>query len=223
MNTAAKVLFGISGAAAVGGIVAAIVGRRKGASLGLATMTRETNTSAGRARLYRGKLPIEERVFHIQQNVAKGVQDPRVRKLALSITRHCPARDGDCEARAVFDWTAGRVRYSGDIAPVVLDPVRGQAGTPEDVDTYASPQRTLDFGAGDCDDQSALNAALLSHNGIQTELDITSNTGATWDHIFAVARLPKDNPTRRVPVDTTLGAGKYGRWPPFARRRTFPA
>src|SRR5262245_54631682 len=106
-------------------------------------------------------MPIEERVASIQDLVWQGVQDPRMRKLALQVTRHCPERDGLCEARAVYDYVKDHVRYTGDVAPVQMP-----NGNVEGVDLFQRGDRTLEFGGGDCDDHAVLSATLLAHNGI---------------------------------------------------------
>ena len=234
MNTAAKVLFGVSAASALGGLAAILIGRRRGGGLGSGAPQplRTVQTSAGTFREYQGELPIRQRVHLIQQRVAVGVRDPRMRKLALDVTKACPPRDGECESRAVYDYITeplagrpyGRVRYTGDVGAVVLQPSAGKLrGKAEPVDLYQSPQRTLDLGGGDCDDQAALSATLLALNGIDAELNVSSNAGKTWDHIFTTAALPKEQPSRRIPVDTTLGRGNFGKWPAFKKRISFPA
>lgn len=90
-------------------------------------------------------MPIEERLASIQTLVHKSVQDPEMRKLALQITSGCPERDGECEARAVYDYVKQNVRYTGDIAPIAFPD-----GTVEGIDLYQSARRTLEFGGGDC-------------------------------------------------------------------------
>lgn len=138
-----------------------------------------------------------------------GLRDPLMRRIGLMITRRCPARDDLCELRAIFDFVADprNVRYTGDIAHK---------------DTFQNALRTLQFGGGDCDDHSALNAVLAMENGFQTKFRITSNHGATWDHIYAMAGVPKHSPRRWVALDTTLGPGRFGHEPPRAKNSDFP-
>lgn len=154
----------------------------------------------------------------IQGRVAKGVRDARMRKLALAITRGCPPRDGSCEARAVHEWVGENIRYTGDVGEIVMEP----HGTPEVLDLFQSPLRTIEYGGGDCDDHAALAAALLALNGISPGLVVSSSDGVNDDHIFACAHLPKDGPSVCVPVDTTLGARAFGRKPYFRRARIYP-
>lgn len=166
-------------------------------------------------------MPIEERVASIQDLVWKGVQDPRMRKLALSITKHCPERDGMCEAKAVYDYIKNNVRYTGDVAPVKM----GRGGPVEGVDLFQSARRTLEFNGGDCDDHNILGATLLAHNGITPRLRVTASTRNGEDeHIYVVAGLPKTAPKKWLALDTTLpGSDKFGVELPRGRTTDFPA
>lgn len=135
-----------------------------------------------------------------------GLRDPLMRRLGLAVTQACKARDDMCELEAVFDTVVKNVRYTGDIA--------GK-------DTFQTALRTLQFGGGDCDDHSVCCSTLAMENGFESKFRITSNTGASWDHIYAMCGVPKHRPTRWVALDTTLGVGKFGRQPPHAKFRDF--
>ena len=165
-------------------------------------------------------MPIEERLASIQDLVHKSVQDPEMRKLALQITSGCAERDGDCEARAVYDFVKSNVRYTGDIAPIAFP-----NGDVEGIDLYQSARRTVEFGGGDCDDQSILIATLLALNGITPRLRVMKeNKDDDWSHIFPLAGLPKTEPTEWTALDTTLpGNNKYGVEVPYAEALDFPA
>lgn len=165
-------------------------------------------------------MPIEERLASIQTLVHKSVQDPEMRKLALQITAGCPERDGECEAKAVYAYVKNNVRYTGDIAPIKFP-----SGEVEGIDLYQSARRTLEFGGGDCDDQSVLIATLLALNGITPRLRVMKESKADdWSHIFPLAGLPKMAPSRWVALDTTLpGRNKYGTEVPYAEALDFPA
>lgn len=72
-----------------------------------------------------------------------------------------------------------------------------------------------------CDDHAGLVAVLAMENGFTCKFRITSNTGATWDHIFCVVGVPKIAPRRWVPLDTTLPRGSVGTHPPMAKYKDF--
>ena len=78
-----------------------------------------------------------------------------------------------------------------------------------------------DVTVSQCDDHAGLNVVLAMENGFFTKFRITSNTGASWDHIYALAGVPKHRPTRWVVLDTTLGPGRFMREPPSVKRVDF--
>lgn len=187
---------------------------------------------------HRGPMPIRKRIGYIQDMVWTSVQNPQMRQLALAITgngtrtvqvhdrtfqvqgANCPARDGECETRAIYEWVKKNVRYTGDVAPVKM----GSKGPVEGVDLYQSADRSIQFGGGDCDDAAGVNATLLALNGIQAKLRVTAPTRlAEWAHIFSLAGLPKNKPTKWVAVDTTLPGNYYGVEAPNGRHVDFDA
>jgi len=164
------------------------------------------------------KMTINQRLKMLQDLTAKSVQDPDMRKLALQVTRACPARDDACESKAVGAWTKQNIRYTGDIAPHRL----GAGGPVESIDLYQAARRTVEYGGGDCDDHSVLNATLLILNGIPAKFRVTSPHkwgGDNYTHIYTLAGTPKGDPKRWVAVDTTLPDYTFGKEYPFAKNR----
>lgn len=97
---------------------------------------------------------------------------------------------------------------------------------------YQTPARTLEWGIGDCDDQSPLMACLLRTCKIPARLCIggwgeAPEDAPFWRHIYAQALLPIDKrnewvtveTVRRVPLgfDATDWMGEKG----FRTARTF--
>ncbi len=166
---------------------------------------------------------LDDRIALIRQQTALGVRDPRLHALAYAITQKCPERDDACEARAIFDWITQRVcRWNAAEQKTVCQARIRYVGEPADFDTYRSPMQTLDIRAGDCDDGLALGAALGLINGFYVRATVTSNEGKTADHIYPEFALPKGEKAQWLPLDWTLGPGKFGRHPPQAKRWTFP-
>lgn len=165
-------------------------------------------------------MPIEVRVASIQKQIEKSIQDPEMRKLALQITAGCPERDGLCEAKAVYDFTKARVRYTGDVAPI-----KWSDGAVEGVDLFQSARRTIEIGGEDCDGHTIVNSTLLALNGITPRLRVVKTRGASdWEHIFAGALLPKGGGEKFVALDTTLpGNDHFGREPSYHRFVDFDA
>ncbi len=147
------------------------------------------------------KITIDERLKLIQKRVWDGVNDPRIRKLSLEITRSCGRDDGECEARRIFDVVKAKVRYTGDVGPV-MNPNTGKVDA---IDYYQAPWRTWEFGGGDCDDAVGLIGSLLSVIGHTVRLRVSAPTKfSDWAHIYTVTGLPKDGPKVWKAVDTTL-------------------
>jgi hypothetical protein len=135
--------------------IAVAVGRSKSSgdrnALGRPLMLKKGNGTARMSTWHSKKnIPIKDRVGVIQDLIHDGVTDPdaapALRKLALRITRDCPARDGKCESRAIYEWVRQNVRYTGDIAPHK----HGQKGPYEPIDLFQRADRTLEYGGGDC-------------------------------------------------------------------------
>ena len=169
-------------------------------------------------RLYRApNIPIDQRVSLIQKRVWNGVTDPRIRELALNLTQGCPRNDGDCEARKIFDAVARRIRYTGDVAPVVHPD-----GTTDAIDYFQGPWRTWQYRGGDCDDHSGLLGALTSVIGIPTQLRVTAASKfGDYSHIYTVVGLPKTGPSKWVALDTTLPRLAFGREVPYGRKKDY--
>lgn len=177
---------------------------------------------------YDKKMPIQKRVSILQKLTEDGVKDPEMRKLALQVTRQCPARDDRCEIRAIYNAVKQRVRYTGDVAPI-----QHSNGDVEGVDYFQSAKRTWEIGGGDCDDQAVLNATLLSLNGIPARFRITAprgsggfvsgDDGGGWSHIYTLAGTPRNGPAQWMPLDTTIPGEFFNREAPFGKHVDFVA
>jgi hypothetical protein len=157
---------------------------------------------------------LDERVRLLRQlcwDKENGALAPRMRYIALQVTRACPARDVTCELRSIFQFVVTNVRYTGDVAGV---------------DTFSAPIRTLQTGGEDCDGHAILNAALAICNGYKTKVRITSNRGTSWDHIYCMVGLPKGRADKWIALDTTLARSqsdfsRFGVEPPRAKFQDF--
>lgn len=164
------------------------------------------NTLEDRVKILRRLVWLGDAAFGRRNPPIGGLRDPLMRQIGLEVTSGCPPRNDMCELAAIFQFVHKNVRYTGDIT---------------DKDTFQTAYRTLQMAGGDCDDHSVLNAVLAMENGFQTKFRITSNTGASWDHIFCLAGVPKTAPRRWVPIDTTLGPNSFSRHPPSAKYKDF--
>lgn len=73
-----------------------------------------------------------------------------VRETALALVSGLEPKDWSAEARALFDFVRDDIRFVRDI---------------HDVETLQTPDKTLEYGQGDCDDKATLLATLLAAIG----------------------------------------------------------
>jgi hypothetical protein len=134
-------------------------------------------------------------------------QQYMLRDLALEIVRGTPqhgstAEDG--QVSSVFSWTKANVEYRQD---------------PDGYDEYRSAGRTINAGAGDCDDHVILNNSLLRALGFRTGARICSPDKQSW-HIYGIVGVrPFNAPTLIYPFDTTQPGSYVGWEPPPAWRK----
>lgn len=214
----------------IGGILAYRSGRTpptSGAMLGRTTRRpapiEQVNSEGMTLRHYRSaRMPIRERIAILQDMTAKSAKLAPMRKLALQVTRHCPARDGACETKAIYDWMRTNIRYTGDVAPHRL----GRNGPVEAVDLFQRADRTVEFGGGDCDDHSILGCTLAILNGLECRYRVTSMTRAATEdfgHIYPIVGLPKNGPRKWVAIDSTLPGNNFGVEAPYKKHLDFIA
>lgn len=123
---------------------------------------------------------ITERVAKLHEQMAKGVRDPAVYKLAREIlSKKCgsswcvPEHDHAGECVALFNAVRERVRYT-------LDPTF--------FDAFQNPKKTLELKTGDCDDETSLLGAMLLSTGFSVKSRVVQTVGQTsWNHIYIMA------------------------------------
>ena len=139
---------------------------------------------------------IAERVSFIHEQALKGVHSPKIYELARkTLSRKCggtwcvPERDARAELETMYGEVRQRVRYTLD---------------PREFDAFVTPQRTLELGAGDCDDATSLLAALCMSIGYRVQSRVVHLKGQpTYGHIFLRAQLPNGE---WVPLDASVNA-----------------
>lgn len=139
---------------------------------------------------------IDQRVAHIQRLAQKGKTDPVIVQLARQTVsrkcgnKHCIAeRDYAGEVGAIFHEVRSRVRY-----------VRDAWG----VDQFSSARRTLEAGAGDCDDFSIVISSMLGALGYQTRLRVIRTVDSPeWNHIYNLVEVPPGS-DKWYPLDASV-------------------
>lgn len=155
-----------------------------------------TPTTAQLSLIPSGKAGILDTLKAMSRFVKDGKKTMPVREAALSITQPCQQKDYACEVRAIHAFVRDSIRYVQDI---------------QDVETVASPEKTLEYRAGDCDDKVVLLCALLAAVGHPTRFVAVSFEPGVYSHVYAETLIGD----RWIPLETTeaVEAG----WSPDAR------
>jgi len=115
----------------------------------------------------------------------------RIRELALCILGAVPGKDFRGEIDRIFVWVRDNIRYTRD--------VRG-------VETVQTPEKTLEYSQGDCDDQVTLLSALLETIGVETRFKAVGFQPGRYQHVYLEARDETTgewvglDPTEQVPM-----------------------
>lgn len=97
-----------------------------------------------------------------------------IRETALSLVKSLSSKDWAGEADRVFRFVRDRIRYVKDI---------------NDVETVATPIKTLEYGQGDCDDKVVLLAALLESIGHPTAFVALGYSPDTFSHVYLQSKI----------------------------------
>ena len=112
-----------------------------------------------------------------------------IRQKALALTAHLPPKAFGAELATLFQFVRDRIRYVRDVF---------------DVETVAIPEKTLELGAGDCDDKVTLLAALLEAIGFETRYVALAWQPGRFAHVILEAWSGGDwvalDPTESVGV-----------------------
>ena len=101
--------------------------------------------------------------------------DMLIRQTALNLLTLVPPKDSFGEVSAIFEFVRDHIRYVGDVL---------------DVETLATPDKTLALRAGDCDDKSVLLAALLESVGYNTRFVVAGyNFPGVFEHVYVSVLL----------------------------------
>lgn len=108
----------------------------------------------------------------------------RIRQLAMSLTGHLQQKDWPGEVRALHAYVRDDIRY-----------VKDGVG----VEVVQTPEKTLELGAGDCDDKSTLLAALLLSIGHSARFVAVGQRPGHYSHVYVETQLGP----RWVALETT--------------------
>ena len=129
--------------------------------------------------------------------VRRAVRDPRmiVRNQAIELTRSCPSKDFRCEIMRVYEYVDEDIRFVKDV---------------HGVETLQTPERTLELGVGDCDDQSILLSSLLESIGHATRFVALGFQPGTFSHVLTETKIGPN----WLSLETTVPGSYPGWYPP---------
>lgn len=129
----------------------------------------------------------------IMRDMARAaIRDPKqtIRQTALDIVRRLPARQWGSEVAALHSFVRDQIRY-------VRDPVG--------VETVATPEKTLELRAGDCDDKATLLAAMLESIGHPARFMAIGLNGGPFSHVLTQTKIGPQWVSAETIVPVELG------------------
>jgi len=156
-----------------------------------------------------GDVGVKETLRTMSKHARKGSVNPAIRALAGRIVRGsglgflCAVKDFNCEANKLFTWVKKNIRWTRDV---------------DGVETIQSPERTLDWKFGDCDDLSTLLAALALSIGIPVKFRaIAADTSRpnSFSHVYVLLNVNG----QWIPADPSIPKAKLGWEYPKAMRK----
>jgi transglutaminase-like putative cysteine protease len=139
----------------------------------------------------------------MRQLVQDAVRDPtqRVRELALKII---PSSAWVAQIRAIQQWVQNNIRYVQD---------------PPDMELVQTPQKTIEYAAGDCDDQSVLTAALLTATGHPSRFLAVGFGGGPLAHVVTQTKITNTGTDADWVAVETIQSRPLGWLPPHITSR----
>jgi hypothetical protein len=143
-----------------------------------------TPTTGTLALIPSGRAGVIETLRIMSRMVRDGKKNLTIRHAALSLLRECNQKDYACEVRALHAFVRDCIRYVQDI---------------RDVETIATPVKTLELAAGDCDDKSALLASMLESIGHPTRFTAIGFEPGVFAHVYVETKIGES----WIPLETT--------------------
>jgi hypothetical protein len=116
-------------------------------------------------------------VAEMQRMIEAAKLSATIQQTAMRLTAHVRSFDVPGQIRAVCHWTKRNIRFRND---------------PTGAETLRTPELTLQWRAGDCDDFAMLISALLESIGIETRLTaVATHPGhpEAFTHVYPEAKV----------------------------------
>ena len=117
-----------------------------------------------------------------------------LRELALSVVENEPAKCWTCEAKAIQNYIFNNIRYVRDI---------------HNIETISTPEKTLEYRQGDCDDMTVLAATLLQVIGHPVRFIAVGFNGRPISHVLLETLIGN----KWIPMELTERL-PFGQYPP---------
>lgn len=170
-------------------------------------------TANGNVRVQRTVLP-EDALAATDQTVAAmmqvaegdyGMRSPKIRALAINIVRKAGVKEKDYygEILAIHEWVKNNIRYTRD---------------PVNQETLSHPEElAFNTRAGDCDDMTILEIALLGSIGIRAWPIVIGVQPGVPSHVYLQAKVPPGKHRKAgkvISLDPIMKEWKAGREAP---------
>lgn len=143
-----------------------------------------TPTTATLALIPSGRAGVVETLKVMSRLARDGKKNMTIRTAALSLLRECNQKDYSCEVKMLHGFVRDFIRYVQDI---------------RDVETIATPEKTLELAAGDCDDKAVLLASLLETIGHPTRFVAIGFEPGVYAHVYVETKIGAS----WIPLETT--------------------
>lgn len=173
-----------------------------------------------RSRLPEGGQESVDATVRIMAKMAKGEYGSRsakIRALAINIINAANVADKDYYgmAKAIHEWVRDNIRY-------VKDPIGdGEDGETLNQETLSYPEETaFNSMAGDCDDKTILEIALLGSLGLQSYPVVIGTQPGRYNHVYLNIVLPPGkypHAGETIPADPIMREWPLGKEAPAAK------
>jgi hypothetical protein len=131
-----------------------------------------------------GRAGVVETLKVMSRLVRDGKKNLTIRLAAVSLLRECNQKNYSCEVKILHGFVRDFIRYVQDI---------------RDVETIATPEKTLEFAAGDCDDKAVLLASMLESIGHPTRFVAIGFAPGVFVHVYVETKIGES----WIPLETT--------------------
>ena len=127
--------------------------------------------------IYRVKIKdLSQTVEVIRRFILESSHNLRLRRLVAKLIKKCRDKDFPCYIEKIVSFVKSKVHYVDD---------------PQKLEILQSPEKTLEIGIGDCDDQAILTGALLRIAGFPVRIVLGDpNRDGRFEHVYLKVMLP---------------------------------